>query len=318
MIERADRSARGLVLVAVLALPLLAALLASPRAASIGVEAPDLQGTLVGVQDGERLAFTLSLENRGGLPAVDVRMAATLPEPLALETSGGREWRATLSDLAAKGTTSVGFAAVFDPSRPPDRVEVLVTIAYRAPGAAEDHVTTARSVLSLTPGIGASPLVLALAAAVGALFVVGYGWKARSETVRIDQLFLIHDSGMLIRHYTNGSGLQRDSDILGGMLIVIQEFVRDSVNERRSPLEEMRFGDRRVLLARGRHSVIAALVAGKRLSGLPARLERAIAEFERVHGADLANWNGDLDGLSAADAAFNGLLVPPYVGRGAA
>lgn len=311
---RTDRRTRGLVLVVVLALPLLVALVASPGAESIGVEPPDIHAVLSGAQSGDRVEYALSLANDGGLPAVDVRMATNLPAGLRLEGSGGTEWRATLSDLAVKGTADVGFAAVVDSSSPPQDVEIVVTIAYHAPGSSEGYLTTVRSKVSLAPGV-ASPLVLALVAVLGVTLAVGYGWRARSETVRIDQLFLIHDSGMLIRHYTNGSGLQKDSDIVGGMLIVIQEFVRDSVNDRRGPLEEVRFGDRRVLLARGSHSVIAALVAGKRLNGLPARLERAISEFERVHGAELPNWSGDLGDLADADGAFEDLLVPRYMGH---
>jgi hypothetical protein len=120
---------------------------------------------------------------------------------------------------------------------------------------------------------------------------------------------------MLIRHYTNGNGLQKDSDITGGMLIVVQEFVRDSLLGLRGALEEVRFGDHRVLMARGRHSVIAAVVTGRRLNGLPARLGAAVAEFEAVHGADLARWDGDLGTLDAADRAFRDLLVPRYMAR---
>ena len=314
----AGRRNRGLLLVAVLALPLLAALAVSPRAGSIGVEAPDLRAVLAGTPSGGRVEYTLSLENQGGLPAVDIRMATTLPAGLTLENSGGSEWRATLSDLAAKGVASVGFATVIGSPSPQGVVEVVVTITYRAPGSAEGYATTARSGVPIPPGVGGSSLLLVLAATLGVLLVAGYGWRARSETVRIDQLFLIHDSGMLIRHYSNGSGLQKDSDIMGGMLIVIQEFVRDSVNGRHGPLEEVRFGDRRVLLARGRHSVIAALVAGKRLNGLPARLERAISAFERVHGDELAGWSGDLGDLTAADGAFEDLLVPRYMAHGPA
>src|SRR6266508_3691614 len=126
------------------------------------------------------------------------------------------------------------------------------------------------------------------------------------------QLYLLHDSGMLIRHYSNGHGVQRDSDIMSGMLIILQEFVRDSFNDSRNSLEEVRFGNKRVLMARGQHSIMAAVVTGKRLNGLPVRLHRAIGEFERVHLGALRRWNGNLASLDSADVALRSVLAPKY------
>src|SRR5205809_8112655 len=98
---------------------------------------------------------------------------------------------------------------------------------------------------------------------------------------------------MLIRQTTSSGGLRRASDIMTGMLIILQEFVRDSFNDSRSSLEEVRFGEKRVLMARGQHSIMAAVVTGKRLNGLPSRLQRPIGGFERTHREALRRWHGD-------------------------
>ncbi len=304
-------SARVLGLLAVVGLSILP-LLASSYAAAIAVLGPNIHGSLAGVPEDGRIAYTLSLHNGGDLPAMDVRMEAPLPSGLTLASTGEATWRAAVPDLAANGDLRTDFVVRIEGPAPNGTVEVVATVAYRSPVDSSDHVLTLRSEVAVAPPGGMSPLVLLAASVVAVILAVGYAWKVRSETVRIDQLFLLHDSGMLIRHYTNGTGPKRDSDILGGMLIVLQEFVRDSFRASRSRLEEVRFGDRRVLMARGRHAVIAALVTGKRLNGLPDRLQRAVAGFEKEHGPELADWDGDLSDFGGEDEAFRDLLVPPY------
>ncbi len=276
---------------------------------------PDLAAELIAAPEEGRIAYVLALHNGGGLPAVDVRMEAPLPDGLVLADSGRDVWRAALTDLGVDGDARIEFVARVDGRIAGQVVTVVVTVTYRAPGGMEDFVTTARSEVP-TSSRGALLSYVGVAAALLCLLLaVGCGARSRSEAVRIDQLFLLHDSGMLIRHYTNGNGPQRDSDITGGMLIVLQEFVRDSLPELRGTLEEVRFGDRRVLMARGRHSVIAAIVTGKRLNGLPGRLGVAVAGFEAANGAGLVRWDGDLGTLDAADRAFRDLLVPRYLSR---
>ena len=62
-----------------------------------------------------------------------------------------------------------------------------------------------------------------------------------------------------------------------------------------APLEQLRFGGQRVLLARGTHSVLAAVVTGRYLNGLPRKLQQTVQDFERSNASVLANWNGNVD-----------------------
>ncbi len=274
---------------------------------------PSIWAGLAGVQTEDRMDYVLSLENRGGTWAVNIRMDALLPSGLTLADAEGSEWHEELADLANGASTQVAFSTRINPAVADGTVLLVsVEIAYRAPGGTEDYTAGASSQVTVGPRGSLTPLVWLVAAAGVALALLGYGWRVRSEGVRIDQLFLLHDSGMLIRHYTNGNGLQKDGDILSGMLVILQEFVRDSFNDPRVSIEEVRFGDRRVLMARGAHSILAAVVSGRRLNALPARLQRAVAEFEQAQGATLASWDGNLAHLDAADAAFRSLLIPRY------
>ncbi len=121
---------------------------------------------------------------------------------------------------------------------------------------------------------------------------------------RLEELYLMHDSGMLIRHWSRKMDSTHDSDILSGMLIVLQEFVRDTWKshvDEDAPLEQLRFGTQRVILARGSHAVLAAVVSGRYLNGLPKKLQRTIVDFERSNAERLADWNGNVDVFPAVD-----------------
>ncbi len=150
------------------------------------------------------------------------------------------------------------------------------------------------------------PAVALLPAAilgVGGAGAIGAGAYV-ARRARLEELYLMHDSGMLIRHWSRQEGSTHDSDIMSGMLIVLQEFVRDtwkSHQDEDAPLEQLRFGGQRVLLARGTHSVLAAVVTGRYLSGLPSKLQQTVQEFERSNASVLANWNGNVDLFPSVD-----------------
>jgi hypothetical protein len=118
---------------------------------------------------------------------------------------------------------------------------------------------------------------------------------------RLDELYLMHDSGMLIRHWSRRNGSLHDTDIMSGMFIVLQEFVRDSFADRQNALEQLRFGKQQVVMVRAAHTWLAAVVRGRYLTGLPKRLHAAIIDFESHYAATLGNWNGNLDAFPGVD-----------------
>jgi hypothetical protein len=146
-------------------------------------------------------------------------------------------------------------------------------------------------------------LVPAAVLGIGGAGAIGAGAYVLRRA-KLEELFLMHDSGMLIRHWSRGAYNGHDSDIMSGMLIVLQEFVRDTWKTHQdedAPLEQMRFGGQRVLLARGTHTVLAAVVQGRYVNGLPRKLQETVQEFERSNAKVLANWNGNVDVFPAVD-----------------
>ncbi len=161
----------------------------------------------------------------------------------------------------------------------------------------------------------APPFVTLSAAAamgVGGASVVGAILYVRRRA-HLLELYLMHDSGMLIRHWSREAANPHDSDIMSGMLTVLQEFVRDTWKTHQdedAPLEQLHFGSQRVLLARGSHTVLAAVIRGRYVNGLPVRLSNAVAEFERSNADRIADWNGNVDAFPKVD-----LIAQQFLGN---
>jgi len=137
-------------------------------------------------------------------------------------------------------------------------------------------------------------------AGLGGAGVIGLSLYV-GRRARLEELYLMHDSGMLIRHWSTRDGIVRDTDIMSGMFIVLQEFVRDSFNDRKNNLERLRFGSRQVALVRGDRTVLAAVLRGRYLNGLPAKLRDAVGDFERHYGGVLKDWSGNPDAFPSVD-----------------
>ncbi|HEY4704309.1 MAG TPA: hypothetical protein VII27_01050 [Thermoplasmata archaeon] len=154
-------------------------------------------------------------------------------------------------------------------------------------------------------------LVLAILIAV----LLGYiAWKVfglgSRDKARIDELFLLHRSGELIRHLTRSLRPDIDSDALSGMLVAVQDFIRESFQFAEGRLEELKFGTHKLMLAHGKLLILAAVVAGGRTEKLAPALLSGLHALERDLGPALADWNGmpgDLDGVDAhLDAVLKG------------
>lgn len=158
------------------------------------------------------------------------------------------------------------------------------------------------------PAASVNPFAAA-AAGLGAAGILGLGLYV-TRRARLEELYLMHDSGMLIRHWSRMKGIDHDSDIMSGMFIVLQEFVRDSFEDRRGSLEQLRFGQRQVLMVRGEHTILAAVTEGRYLSGILRKLQTAVREFEQSHADILAKWDGNVALLPQADALAARFLRP--------
>ncbi len=261
------------------------------------------------------LAFVLTdplYQPAQNMEAATVSVTATVGPELAVNGTAGGSWSAAATNVAANISfdlkTYVTPAVQQNMSANPGTTifsSVFVTARYT--DYKGNGVRTIQRTVTFALNYRAPSNSLFLAAAV-AMGLGGAGVIGLSVFVlrraRLNELYLMHDSGMLIRHWSRDQHALHDSDIMSGMLIVLQEFVRDTwkaYGQADESLQELRFGPRRVLLARGDHAVLAAVVQGRYLNGLPKKLQEAVQDFEASHEGVLRDWNGNLALLSDTD-----------------
>jgi OOP family OmpA-OmpF porin len=125
------------------------------------------------------------------------------------------------------------------------------------------------------------------------------------DKARIDELFLLHRSGELIRHHSRSLRVDVDSDVLSAMLVAVQNFVKESFNFRAGDLEELKFGDQKIMLIHGEHVILAAVVAGP----FPQRLEPGMRDgIESRFGSSLEDWSGITEDLPEVDDILSGVF----------
>ncbi|MFQ5909358.1 MAG: hypothetical protein ACE5IJ_01390 [Thermoplasmata archaeon] len=128
----------------------------------------------------------------------------------------------------------------------------------------------------------------------------------------VDEIFLLHKSGLLIKHYTRRLKPDLDTDILSAMLIAVQEFVKDSFRGEKGSLDELKFGELRIIIARGKHTILASVVTGEHPEDIVPQLKMALEDIEKKHGMVLAKWSGTEGEVYGVDSVMKDLIKGEY------
>ena len=133
-----------------------------------------------------------------------------------------------------------------------------------------------------------------LTAALVALGTVGY--FMREEKIAVDETFVIYNDGRLISHTTRRLKPGMDDQILSGMLVAIQDFVKDSFKDVTSfTLRKLEFGEKSVLIEKGKHLFLAVILHGTASKKVAARMQAVVSDIEQRFKEHLVAWDGDLD-----------------------
>lgn len=111
------------------------------------------------------------------------------------------------------------------------------------------------------------------------------------------EVFLVQrESGLLIAHSHPEAVEASDADLVSNMLTAIRDFVRDSYGggEQGEELDEIQYGDLRIILVTGAHAYLAAVISGIEPEGFRARLRDFLTELHLRYGRELRDYNGDL------------------------
>lgn len=128
------------------------------------------------------------------------------------------------------------------------------------------------------------------------------------------QPFLVEDVLLLSRGgrpiYSRGADADgADSDVVGSMLVAVQEFVRDAFRAG-SPVSQMSYGDNAILLEWGEHVILAVSVFGNPAPALRELMNEVVGKVERAFAGVIGTWDGD----RATLAGLGDLLAPLWLG----
>lgn len=128
----------------------------------------------------------------------------------------------------------------------------------------------------------------------------------------LEDVFLLHRSGLLLKHYTRRMRPNMDSDVLSGMLVAVQEFIKDSFRGEAGSLDEIKFGDLRISLLEGKWTIMAGLVRGIATPDHAAQMKAALRDIEQRYEDLLIDWDGTMDRIPEVDRIMTRLVEGGY------
>jgi hypothetical protein len=160
------------------------------------------------------------------------------------------------------------------------------------------------------------PLLLTIIIA-GVAGGVGYAiYRKRKKSLAerslvIEDIFLVYRDGRLMSHHTRRLKPETDGEILTSMLTAIQDFVKQSIpteGEIQKPVQEIAFGENKILIQHGKNVYIAAVVQGPSHERFKERMKEKVGDIEELYGRQLEHWNGELSAISDVKVIAKGLL----------
>jgi hypothetical protein len=137
------------------------------------------------------------------------------------------------------------------------------------------------------------PYMLAIAM-LGALGVAVY--FLREVSIAVDETFVIYSDGRLLAHSTRRLKPGMDDQVLSGMFVAVQDFIKDSFKDETSfRLRKLDFGEKSVLVEKGQHLFLAVVLHGKASKKVARRMKSVLDDIESAFAEHLADWDGDLD-----------------------
>ena len=117
-------------------------------------------------------------------------------------------------------------------------------------------------------------------------------WPLRDALpFQVAEIFLVHrESGLLLLHSVAGPiadpalpTAEDNADLVSGMLTAIRDFAQDAFGRgQEGQLDEIQYGNRRILIEACQHVYLAAVVDGIEPAGFRAKLRERTVEVENA------------------------------------
>lgn len=131
---------------------------------------------------------------------------------------------------------------------------------------------------------------------------------------QVDHLFLIHrKTGLLLSHVAREDATTQDPQMVSAMLSAIQDFVRDSFDEKESSeghsIDSLRLGDLLLWCEEGPSAFLAAVIHGNPPPLLRTRLVETLSAVHEQWHAPLDDFQGDTDAFEAVGERLQPCLI---------
>ena len=161
-------------------------------------------------------------------------------------------------------------------------------------------------------------------------FVIGYiiyklltveNWRMVIEDIKIffnlatvvEEVYLIKNDGILLSHHTRRIRPMVDQDILAGMLTAITDFVKDAFKSS-SDLNEIKFREMDIQIARGKYVTLATIISGKDKEGIRRQMLSCVRDIEKNCSELLEHWSGNMDDIQVVDKYVSNFIEGKYMG----
>lgn len=130
------------------------------------------------------------------------------------------------------------------------------------------------------------------------------------EAYLIEDVFLLYKDGRVLFSRTGlGGDDAPDAELVGSMLVAIQDFVRDSFSKG-TPVDQMSYGENAVLLERGSHVILAVTIFGKPGEDLRELMRGAVGAVEAQYAGVIEDWDGNRTAFAGAEDVLRPLWEP--------
>jgi len=129
----------------------------------------------------------------------------------------------------------------------------------------------------------------------------------------LEEVFLISSSGLLVKHLSRSLMTDKDRDVVGGMISVVSNFVREAFSERDGDVQEVTLGQHRFVLCSQERLVVAVLARRGDTRGITELLRRLLSRLIERYGERITEWEGQsLEGIEDELAIlWDPVVAPP-------
>ena len=132
----------------------------------------------------------------------------------------------------------------------------------------------------------------------------------------VEQVFLINKDGRLLAHKARKPLEGGGEDIISGMLTALQGFIKEFLrDEKQGELEEMKYGDLKIVIERGQRVYLAVFLSGYVTEELKTDLKLIIQKVDTDMGGVLDSWDGTVKMLDGLKVYLEKLIVEEDGGR---